>query len=51
MPKPKQPNVDIHLSLQELLQSVIDDEDYSVAFRSAAVQELDRINHITVVEE
>ncbi len=50
---PKQPTTDIHVQTQELLQAIVDDGDnaYSLDFRSAAQRELDRINHITVVEE
>ena len=38
-------------SLQELLQSLIDNEDLSITFRSAAVQELERLRQIEVLDE
>ena len=37
---PKDNQATVHLSLQDFLKSIVDDEDFSIAFRTAAVQEL-----------
>ncbi len=47
---PKDNQATVHLSLQDFLKSIVDDEDFSIAFRTAAVQELDRLSKIEVVD-